>query len=74
MPISVGEFNLDQGNHGRISEISVWDYEMTSDEIRVLSCEDVGNLVNSSSLQIAGGIDYYEKVTLMRDTGITGKF
>jgi nucleoside-specific outer membrane channel protein Tsx len=66
LSLTVGGFDADQISVGLVGDINMWDYEMTADEIRSLTCNDKGNLVNSSSLQIGGGVSWYEDVDLQQ--------
>lgn len=58
---------------GKVSHIQMWDYEMTADQVKALTCNDVGSVINPDSLQIAGGANHYEEITLGQKTGIVGK-
>lgn len=53
--------------------MSVWDHEMSADEIKALTCQDKGNLVNEDTLKVAGGVDHYEDITETRLIGSGSK-
>lgn len=61
---AVGGLDIDEQYPGKWARMSIWDFAMSADQIKVLTCEDEGNLVNSSSLQTAGGVDHYEEITI----------
>lgn len=57
--------DLYQCSVGPIADFNLWDYEMTGEEIKGLTCADKGNIVNMDSLKIAGDQDLYENIAIV---------
>lgn len=69
----MGGFQLNQQYPGEWACMNVWDREMSADEVRTLTCRDQGNLVNSNTLQIAGGEEPFGEVTITEYIGTASR-
>lgn len=51
-------FSASQVMEAKVAGFNMWGYELTVEQINLLTCESAGNLVTSSQLQLGGRATY----------------